>query len=108
MQAVYLSLFLVLFNMLFNFGISWRTEKQPGVILDAHGAIAAPYFLPPYEWYNSQITQWTRALGLRLVNFSPGTRSTAYYTYPEMGSRYVSSDVIYQSVLDCEERMRTV
>lgn len=65
--------------------------------------IDAPYFLPPYEWYNSTIVQWTRDLGLQLVNFSPGTRSAADYTFPEMGNRYLSSDQIYKSIIRCEE-----
>lgn len=63
----------------------------------------APWFLPPYEWYNAEIARWTRDLGLRLVNFSPGTRSAADYTYPEMGDRYWSSDEIYDSILRYEE-----
>ena len=63
----------------------------------------APYFLPPYEWYNQVIAKWTQDLGLQLVNFSPGTRSAADYTFPEMGKRYLSSDKIYESVLQCEE-----
>lgn len=64
----------------------------------------APYFLPPYEWYNRQISDWTRDLGFQLVNFTPGTRSTADYTYPEMGTRYVPSDVIYESIFSYEKR----
>jgi endoglucanase len=64
----------------------------------------APYFLPPFEWYNAQIARWTSELGLQLVNFSPGTRSTADYTYPEMGNRYVPSDVIYRSIMDLEKK----
>lgn len=63
----------------------------------------APYFLPPYEWYNEQIAEWTKEMGLQLVNFTPGTRSTADYTYPEMGERYVSSAEIYQSILSREQ-----
>jgi len=62
----------------------------------------APYFLPPYEWYNATIARWTRHLGLQLVNFSPGTRSPADYTYPQMGSRYVATNEIYQSIMDRE------
>lgn len=65
-------------------------------------AANAPYFLPPYEWYNSTITKWTRQLGLQLVNFTPGTRSHADYTYPEMKERYVSSEMIYRSIMDFE------
>lgn len=64
----------------------------------------APYFLPPYEWYNQDIANWTKELNLKLVNFSPGTRSTADYTYPEMAAQYRSSDDIYISILDCEEK----
>ena len=58
----------------------------------------APYFIPPYEWYNATIAQWTKDVDLQLINFSPGTRSTADYTYPEMGERYVPSEIIYQSI----------
>lgn len=59
----------------------------------------APYFLPPYEWYNDTIAQWTREEGLQLVNFTPGTRSNADYTTPAMGKSYRSSDEIYQSIV---------
>lgn len=62
------------------------------------------YFLPPYEWYNDSIVKWTHDLGLQLVNFSPGTRSTADYTYPEMGKSYRSSAVIMQSVMEFENQ----
>ncbi|WP_029278095.1 glycoside hydrolase family 9 protein [Pedobacter borealis] len=59
---------------------------------------AAGYFLPPYEWYNQTIANWTKAQGLQLINFTPGTRSNADYTYPEMGNSYRSSDEIYRSI----------
>lgn len=61
------------------------------------------YFLPPYEYYNDSIASWTRELNLQLVNFTPGTRSNADYTYPEMGKRYVSSQEVYNSILHFEE-----
>jgi peptidoglycan/xylan/chitin deacetylase (PgdA/CDA1 family) len=64
----------------------------------------ARYFLPPYEWYNLSISTWTNELGLELINFSPGTLSAADYTYPEMKERYRSSDAIYQSVIDYEQK----
>jgi endoglucanase len=63
----------------------------------------AQYFLPPYEWYNGEIAQWTKELGLTLVNFSPGTRSSADYTYPGMGARYLPSEEIYKSIIQREE-----
>ncbi|WP_245869342.1 polysaccharide deacetylase family protein [Pontibacter ramchanderi] len=64
----------------------------------------APYFLPPYEWYNRSIANWTKAEGLQLVNFTPGTRSAADYTYPEMGNRYVDSETVMQSILAYEAK----
>lgn len=63
----------------------------------------AVYFLPPYEWYNDSIVAWTHQMGLQLINFTPGTRSTADYTYPEMGSRYVDSKTIFESIVDYEK-----
>jgi endoglucanase len=63
----------------------------------------APYFLPPYEWYNSAIVNWTAGEGFRLINFTPGTRSTADYTLPEHGKSYRPSDEIYQSIINREE-----
>ncbi len=64
----------------------------------------AHYFLPPYEWYNDSIALWTKENGLQLVNFSPGTRSNADYTYPEMGDKYVSSQFILNSILQYEQK----
>ena len=67
----------------------------------------AHYFLPPYEWYNDSIVEWTAQQGLQLVNYSPGTRSTADYTYPEMDNRYVASKDIYNSIIDYERTSLT-
>ncbi|MBB5438286.1 peptidoglycan/xylan/chitin deacetylase (PgdA/CDA1 family) [Pedobacter sp. AK017] len=64
----------------------------------------APYFLPPYEWYNDTIASWTRGLDLHLVNFTPGTRSNADYTYPEMGAKYINSETVQQSILNYEQK----
>jgi len=64
----------------------------------------ARWYMPPYEWYNRTIAAWTAERGLILVNFSPGTRSNADYTYPEMGDRYVPSEAITRSILEYEEK----
>jgi endoglucanase len=61
------------------------------------------FYLPPYEWYNDSISLWTNQMGLELVNFSPGTRSNADYTYPEMEEKYLDSKTILKSVLDYEK-----
>lgn len=63
----------------------------------------ARFFLPPYEWYNQQISDWASAAGLQLINFTPGTRSNADYTYPELGKAYRNSEEIYQSIVDQEK-----
>jgi peptidoglycan/xylan/chitin deacetylase (PgdA/CDA1 family) len=61
------------------------------------------FYLPPYEWYNDSISLWTNRMGLELVNFSPGTRSNADYTYPQMAEKYLDSKTILKSVLDYEK-----
>jgi peptidoglycan/xylan/chitin deacetylase (PgdA/CDA1 family) len=58
----------------------------------------ARYFLPAYEWYNAEIAAWSEALGLTLVNFTPGTRSNADYT-GEADTGFVSSQRIVDSIL---------
>jgi endoglucanase len=63
----------------------------------------ARYFMPPYEWYNSDISAWCRELGITLVNFTPGTYSNADYTTPDMENKYVGSDTIYQRILRYEK-----
>jgi peptidoglycan/xylan/chitin deacetylase (PgdA/CDA1 family) len=63
----------------------------------------ALYFMPPYEWYNQTIADWTNELGLQLISFTPGTRSNADYTIPSMGDRYVSSEEVYNSIINFEE-----
>ena len=63
----------------------------------------ALFYLPPYEWYNDTISAWTKEMGLQLINFTPGTRSNADYTYPEMGNKYLRSDSIMQSILKFEK-----
>ncbi len=62
----------------------------------------APFFLPPYEWYNESVSAWSKELGLTLVNFSPGTYSNADWTIPELGTQYLSSDTIYNRILAYE------
>ena len=62
----------------------------------------AIFFMPPYEWYNQQISDWTDELGLILINYTPGTRSSADYTTPDMGNRYIGSQEIYERILSFE------
>ena len=57
------------------------------------------FFLPPYEWYNDTIAAWTKELGLQLINFTPGTKSHADYTWPDL-KNYQSTDSIFESIGD--------
>jgi peptidoglycan/xylan/chitin deacetylase (PgdA/CDA1 family) len=64
---------------------------------------SAPFFLPPFEWFNQSISDWTSGMGLQLVNFTSGTSSNADYTTPEM-KNYVSSEAIFKRLKDYEAK----
>lgn len=59
-------------------------------------------FMPPYEWYNRQISCWAAEMGIVLVNYTPGTGSNADYTTPDMGDRYMGSEQIHRQILAFE------
>jgi len=61
----------------------------------------ARLFIPPYEWYNREITSWAGELGLVLFNFTPGTTSNADYTTPLL-PEYLSAQKIYDNILRYE------
>lgn len=67
--------------------------------MDSFGIAArdAPFFLPPYEWYNDSIISWTKQQGIQLINYTPGTISHADYTTPDL-KNYRSSESILQSI----------
>lgn len=59
------------------------------------------YFMPPFEWYNKKVVAIALQLNQKTINFSPGTKSNADYTTPEM-LNYVRSDVILESIYNYE------
>lgn len=61
------------------------------------------YFMPPYEWYNQEISNWAATMGVQVVNFTPGTSSNADYTTPDM-KNYRSSQTIYNNIVAYEEQ----
>jgi len=81
-------------DLIWNYG----AMEKFGIKMDS-----AKYFLPPYEWYNQQIADWTSQMDLQLINFTSGTRSNADYTYPELGKSYRSSEEIYKSIIDYDK-----
>jgi endoglucanase len=62
----------------------------------------APFFLPPYEWYNDTISAWTKKMGFQLINYTPGTLSHADYTTLK-DKNYRSSETIYKSIVNYEQ-----
>lgn len=67
----------------------------------------APYFIPPYEYYNSTISAWARELGLQIVNFTPGSASNEDYTWPTMPlaeEKYRSSKWLYRNMMNWEKQ----
>jgi len=62
-----------------------------------------PFFLPPYEWYNREIADWSSAMGYQIVNFTPGTRSNADYMTDD-DKNYISSDGIITKIKDYESK----
>lgn len=65
------------------------------------GIKKGPWYLPPYEWYNDSIVEWSRAHGLTVINFTPGTGTNADYTTPDM-KNYRSSDTLLQRLFEIE------
>lgn len=68
---------------------------------------SAPYFIPPYEYYNSTISSWAHDLGLQIVNFTPGTGSNDDYTWPGMpleAEKYRSSKWLYDNMVKWEKQ----
>jgi peptidoglycan/xylan/chitin deacetylase (PgdA/CDA1 family) len=52
------------------------------------------WFLPPYEWYNRDIVEWTNELGMEVVNFTTGIGTNADYTTPDMPNYRTSEEII--------------
>jgi peptidoglycan/xylan/chitin deacetylase (PgdA/CDA1 family) len=61
------------------------------------------HFIPPYEWYNPTIADWSKMLGLQLVNYTPGLRTAADYTTPLMNN-YRSSQQILTDLWEQEKK----
>jgi peptidoglycan/xylan/chitin deacetylase (PgdA/CDA1 family) len=58
---------------------------------------AAAFFIPPYEWYNSDQVRWSHKLGVQVVNLTPGPRSQRDYAR-EGDKAFVPSQQIYDEI----------
>ena len=63
----------------------------------------APLYIPPYEYYNKEISSWAKSMGIQVVNYTPGTASNADYTTPDM-KNYRSSQSIYDQIMALEKK----
>jgi len=73
------------------------------VRLEKIGIERGDIFIAPYEWYNKKIVDWSAEMGFEVYNFTPGLRTPADYTYPEMGTRYMSSEKILNQLYEYEK-----
>ncbi len=75
-------------------------ERLKSLGLPVH---SSHFFIPPYEWWNDSISIWSEEMGQKIVSFTPGIRTNADYTYPEMGTAYKTSDWIIQSLKEMHQ-----
>lgn len=61
------------------------------------------YFIPPYEQFNHDQVEWSREMGVTLINFTPGSGSNRDYA-PESDAHFVTSQRIYDDILAYEQR----
>lgn len=62
--------------------------------LKRFGIKKGKWFLPPYEWYNAETVEWARALGLTVINFTPGIGTNADYTTPNTKQYKTSQQLV--------------
>lgn len=74
--------------------------------LQAAGAATGRHstlFVPPYEWYNAKHVDWAEELGVKLINFTPGSGSNRDYAR-EGDPRFCSSQKILEDILAYEQK----
>jgi peptidoglycan/xylan/chitin deacetylase (PgdA/CDA1 family)/glycine cleavage system H lipoate-binding protein len=59
------------------------------------------YFLPPYEWCNRTVVEWTASQKMAMVNFTPGVGTNADYTTPDL-KNYRSSKQLMDRFMQFE------
>jgi len=63
----------------------------------------ARFFIPPYEHYTQEISDWTAERGMVLINLTRGTRTHADYMQDD-DPKYITSEDMVKSVLDYEKK----
>lgn len=72
--------------------------------LEKHGVKQSDvnYYLPPYEWYNKENVNLIESQNQITINFTPGLRTAADYTTPDM-KNYMSSQQIIDQLFAYEK-----
>ena len=60
-------------------------------------------FIPPFEWYNEVHVEWSREMGVELINFTPGSGSNRDYVL-EDDPKFVPSRTILREILNYETK----
>lgn len=63
----------------------------------------ARFFIPPFEHYTQEISDWTAERGMVHMNFTGGTRSNADYMQDD-DPKFISSEDILKSILTYEQK----
>lgn len=61
-------------------------------------------FIPPFEWWNDTTAAWISSEGVQPISFTPGIPTNADYTFPEMGNKYKSSELILRKLFERERK----
>jgi peptidoglycan/xylan/chitin deacetylase (PgdA/CDA1 family) len=83
----------------------FKTDLQQNLneLAEYTGPQAGPvYFVPPFEWYNSQHAEWAKELGCVLINFTPGSGSHRDWA-PEGHAAFKPSPQILADILAHEK-----
>lgn len=62
----------------------------------------ARYYLPPYEFYNAENVADMQKSGVEVINFTPGIRTSADYTTPDM-KNYAGSQALIDQLYQFEK-----
>jgi len=62
----------------------------------------ATWYLPPYEWYNTESVNIASSMGITTMNYTPGTSTPADYTAPSM-KNYRSSQELIDKLFNFEK-----
>ncbi|HEY5507293.1 MAG TPA: cellulase, partial [Paludibacter sp.] len=63
----------------------------------------APFFLPANECYNDSISQWSKEIGITLINSTSGMLCNSDASIPEMREKYFSTIEIFNQIMDVEK-----